>query len=67
MNKVKPTKAWSISLIVCNLCSLIIAFTGIIGVELPDMVKRIMCIIMLVSLPVVAYTTVKMFMNMEKQ
>ena len=41
MKNVKPTKAWSFSLIISSVCSLIIAITGIIGVDLPDMAKRI--------------------------
>ena len=63
MKNVKPTKAWSFSLIISSVCSLIIAITGVIGIELPDMAKRIFGIIMLIALPVMVYTSVKMFME----
>ncbi|MBO5571949.1 MAG: hypothetical protein J5926_04415 [Ruminococcus sp.] len=67
MKSVKPTKAWSISLLICGLCSLIISITNIIGADLPDMLKRILGVAELVSLPVLVYTSVKMFTVRDKQ
>ncbi len=67
MNNVKPTKAWTISLLVISICTLIISITSIIGTELPDMLKRILGVAELVSLPVLAYTSVKMFTGRDKQ
>ena len=67
MKKVKPTKTWVISLLVISICTLIISITSIIGAELPDMLKRILGVAELVSLPVLAYTSVKMFTVRDKQ
>jgi len=67
MKNVKPTKAWSVSLIVIGICTLIISITNIIGADIPDMLKRILGVAELVSLPVLAYTSVKMFTVRDKQ
>lgn len=67
MKSVKPTKAWSISLLVIGICTLIISISNIIGAELPDMLKRILGVTELVSLPVLVYTSVKMFTERDKQ
>ncbi|MCR5110791.1 MAG: hypothetical protein K6B38_07760 [Ruminococcus sp.] len=67
MKNVKPTKAWAISLLVISICTLIISITNIIGADIPDMLKRILGVAELVSLPVLAYTSVKMFTVRDKQ
>ena len=67
MKNVKPTKAWTISLLVISICTLIISITNIIGADIPDMLKRILGVAELVSLPVLAYTSVKMFTVRDKQ
>lgn len=67
MKNVKPTKAWGISLLVIGICTLIISITNIIGADIPDMLKRILGVAELVSLPVLAYTSVKMFTGRDKQ
>lgn len=65
MKSVKPTKAWSISLLIGSLCSLIIVISGIVGLELPDIVKVILGVMILIALPVAAYTTVKMLLELK--
>lgn len=67
MKSVKPAKAWVISLLVISICTLIIGITSIIGADLPDMLKRILGVAELVSLPVLAYTSVKMLTVRDKQ
>jgi hypothetical protein len=67
MINVKPTKAWVISLLVISICTLIISITNIIGADLPDMLKRILGVAELVALPVLSYTSVKMFTGRDKQ
>ena len=67
MKNVKPTKAWVISLLVISICTLIISITNIIGADIPDMLKRILGVAGLVSLPVLVYTSVKMFTVRDKQ
>ena len=67
MKNVKPTKAWAISLLVISICTLIISITNIIGADIPDMLKQILGVAELVALPVLAYTSVKMFTVRDKQ
>ena len=52
---------WSISLLVIGLATIILTGLNIIGIDVPDIVVRIMGVIDLLALPVLAYTTVKKF------
>ncbi|MBP5379553.1 MAG: hypothetical protein J6X85_09535 [Ruminococcus sp.] len=61
MNDVKPTKAWIISLLAGSICSLIVIITRIAEVQLPDWARRILGVIILIALPVMVYSSVKMY------
>ncbi len=50
---------WSISLLVIGLATIILTGLNIIGIDVPDIVVRIIGVIDLLALPVLAYTTVK--------
>ena len=63
MNDVKPTKAWSISLITGSISSLIVILTRIAGIQLNDWVRRILGIILLISLPVMVFTSIRMYIK----
>lgn len=52
---------WSISLLVIGIATIILSGSNIIGIELSDIVVRIVGVIDLLALPVLAYTTVKKF------
>lgn len=52
---------WSISLLVIGLATIILTGLNIIGIDVPDIVVRIIGVIDLLTLPVLAYTTVKKF------
>ena len=52
---------WSISLLVIGLVAIILTGLNIIGIDVPDIVVRIIGVIDLLALPVLAYTTVKKF------
>ena len=52
---------WSISLLVIGLATIILTGLNIIGIDVPDIVVRIIGVIDLLALPVLAYTTVKKF------
>lgn len=52
---------WSISLLVIGLATIILTSLNIIGIDVPDIVVRIIGVIDLLALPVLAYTTVKKF------
>ncbi|MED9903491.1 MAG: hypothetical protein UFG06_04820 [Lachnospiraceae bacterium] len=57
--KKKNDLLWSISLLVIGIATLVLVGSNIIGIELSDIVVRIMGVIDLLALPVLAYTTVK--------
>ena len=59
MNDVKPTKAWIISLLAGSICSVIVILMRIAGIEMNDWIKRILGLIILVSLPVMVYSSIK--------
>ena len=61
MNDVKPTKAWIISLLAGSICSVIVILMRMAGIEMNDWVKRILGLIILVSLPVMVYSSIKMY------
>jgi len=50
---------WSISLMAIGIAAFILAGSNIIGIELPDIVIRVLGIIELISLPVLIFSTVK--------
>lgn len=59
--KKKNDLVWSISLMVISFATIILSGSNIIGIELPDIIVRIIGVIDLLALPVLAYTTVKKF------
>lgn len=50
---------WSISLIIIGIATIILVGADIIAIELPDIAVRVLGVIDLVSLPVLAFSTVK--------
>lgn len=50
---------WSISLLVIGLATIILTGLNISGIDVPDIVVRIIGVIDLLALPVLAYTTEK--------
>ncbi len=50
---------WSVSLIIIGIATIILAGAGILGIELSDIAARILGVLDLVSLPVLAFSTVK--------
>lgn len=50
---------WSTSLIVIGISTLILAGSGIVGIVIPDVLRVILGICELVSLPVLAFSTVR--------
>lgn len=65
MNSRKTNVMWSISLLAIGIATIILAGTNILGIELSDVIVRILGIIDLVALPVLAFTTVKKFRTDE--
>lgn len=63
MDSKKINLIWAISLIVIGVTTLILAGANIVNMELPDIVVRVLGVIDLVSLPVLAFSTVKKAKN----
>lgn len=59
MDSKKINLIWAISLIVIGVTTLILAGANIVKIELPDIAVRVLGVIDLVSLPVLAFSTVK--------
>lgn len=59
MDSKKINIMWSVSLIIIGVATIILAGANIIGIELPDIAARILGVLDLVSLPVLAFSTVK--------
>ena len=57
MNKLSVM--WSVSLLVISIITLVIAFSNIFGIELPNVLIILLGVIDLVALPVLIYTSVK--------
>jgi hypothetical protein len=63
MESKKLNVIWGISLFTIGIATIILAGSGIIGQELPDSVKIILCLIDLIALPVLVFTTVRKLKN----
>lgn len=63
MDSKKINIMWSVSLIIIGVATIILAGANIIGIELPDIAARILGVLDLVSLPVLAFSTVKKVQN----
>ena len=49
----------SISLIAIGIATIILASANIVGIDLPDMLVRLLGIVDLVALPILVYSTIK--------
>lgn len=61
--KTKYDLIWSVSLIIIGIATLILAGSRIAGTELSDTAVRILGIIDLISLPFLAFTSIKKFVK----
>ena len=66
MKNNKLLLVWSISLLVIAGLTLVTSITNIIGISLPDTAVRIIGILDLIALPVLAFTTVRMFIEKKE-
>ncbi len=63
MDSKKINIMWSLSLIIIGVATIILAGANIIGIELSDIAARILGVLDLVSLSVLAFSTVKKAQN----
>lgn len=59
MNNKRINLVWSISLIIIGIATLIISISSIVGITLPDILRRCLGVIELISLFVLVYTSVR--------
>lgn len=59
MDSTKINIIWAISLIVIGIATIILVGANVVAIELPDILVRVLGVIDLVSLPVLAFSTVK--------
>ncbi len=57
---------WSVSLLIIGIATIILSGSNIIGIELPDVMVRIIGIADLIALPFLVYTTVKKLKKDQK-
>ena len=55
----KPSMMWSVSLLAIAIVTLIITFSSIFGVDLPNGLKIILGVTDLAALPILIYTSIK--------
>lgn len=66
MDSKKINIIWSTSLIVIGIATIILIGANIIGIELPNIIIRVLGVIDLVALPILAFSTVKKFKNRQQ-
>ena len=57
----RQDRLWALSLIVIGVLAAILVGLPAVGVSLPDIVTRILGVLLLVAVPVLAFTTVRKF------
>lgn len=63
MESKKINRMWGISLLAVGIATMILAGTGIVGIELPRIVVVIIGIVELAALPLLSFSTVKKVIN----
>lgn len=68
MNKKMKTinSILAVTMLVIGICTLVVGITGVIGVELPVVVRRIIGILEIISGPLMVYTSIMKFMEIAK-
>lgn len=61
MHTKKLRRLWGISLMTAGVSTLVIVGASMAGVALPDAVIRMLGAVGIISIPVIAYTTVKLY------
>lgn len=59
MNNKRKRSMWGISLLIVGIVNIIKSFSSIIGIELPDILKRGFGVILIVTIPVLVYSSVR--------
>ncbi|PRR82512.1 hypothetical protein [Clostridium vincentii] len=63
MNNKRNRTMWGISLFIIGIATIINAFSSLLGIELPDILVRVVGVITIVALPVLVYSSVKILKN----
>ncbi|MBQ2830492.1 MAG: hypothetical protein IJF15_05700 [Oscillospiraceae bacterium] len=63
MDSKKINMMWAASLMVIGVVTIMLAGSDIIGIKLPDVMVRVLCVIDLLVLPALVFSTVKKMKN----
>ena len=63
MKNKKMTFVWSITLLILCVSTLVIAVTRIVGIDLPDIMIRVLGIVELIALPIFVFTSIKKYLK----
>lgn len=68
MNKKMKTinSILAVTMLVIGICTLVVGITGVIGVELPVVARRIIGVLEIISGPLMVYTSIMKFMEIAK-
>lgn len=63
MDNKRNNTMWRISLFIIGIATIINVFSSILGIELPNILVRLMGIITIVTLPLLIYSSIKILKN----
>lgn len=66
MNNKRNRTMWGISLFIIGSATIINTFSSLLGIELPDILVRVVGVVTIVALPVLVYTSVKISKNSKR-
>ncbi|SDY92536.1 hypothetical protein SAMN05660462_01264 [Proteiniborus ethanoligenes] len=63
MDSKRNKTIWGISLLIVGIATIINSFSSLLGIELPDILVRLMGIIMIFAIPLLVYSSIKTLIN----
>ena len=63
MDNKRNKTMWGISLFIIGIATIINAFSSLLGIELPDILVRLMGVIKIVALPLLVYSSIRILKN----
>lgn len=63
MDNKRNKTIWGISLFIVGIATIINSFSSLLGIELPDILVRLMGIITIFAIPLLVYSSIKILIN----
>lgn len=63
MDSKRNKTIWGISLFIVGIATIINSFSSLLGIELPDILVRLMGTIMIFAIPLLVYSSIKTLIN----